>query len=139
MSEQAKQIFEKMYANDLFSQWLGVELLDIGIGSCKLKMTVRKEMLNGFGIAHGGITYSLADSAFAFASNSQGKKAVSIETSINHVVSLKERDVIIAEATQETISKKTGVYRIIVSKTNGEKVAVFKGIVYRTSKDWLDP
>ena len=139
MSEQAKQIFEKMYANDLFSRWLGVELLDIGIGNCKLKMTVRKEMLNGFGIAHGGITYSLADSAFAFASNSQGKKAVSIETSINHVVSLKERDVIIAEATQETISNKIGVYRIIVSKTNGEKVAVFKGIVYRTSKDWLDP
>ena len=127
-----------MYANDWFSQWLGIELLEIGTGTCKLKMTVRKEMLNGFGIAHGGITYSLADSAFAFASNSQGKKAVSIETSINHVVALEEGDIIIAEATEETLKTKIAVYRIIVKKEGGDEVAVFKGMVYRTSENWLD-
>lgn len=137
MSDGAKMIFEKMYAKDRFSQWLGIELVEIGVGSSTLKMTVREEMLNGMGIAHGGITYSLADSAFAFASNSRGKKAVSIETSINHVVALKEGEVIVAEATEESVSNKTGVYRIIVSKLDGEKVAVFKGMVYRTSKDWL--
>lgn len=138
MSDRARKIFDKMYARDWFSQWLGVELIEVGEGSCKLKMKVRQEMLNGFGIAHGGITYSLADSAFAFASNSRGKKSVSIETSINHVKSLKEGDVIFAEANEETITNKTGVYRIIVSKESGEKVAVFKGMVYRTSEDWLD-
>lgn len=129
-------IFQKMYAHDEFSQWLGIELIEVGLGTCKLKMIIRKEMLNGMAIAHGGITYSLADSAFAFASNSQGRKAVSIETSINHVVALKEGDVILAEATEEALSNKTGVYRIIVSRSDGESVAVFKGMVYRTSKDW---
>ena len=136
MSLRPKNIYDEMIAKDWFSQWLGIELLDIGEGSCKLKMTVRDEMLNGFGIAHGGITYSFADSAFAFASNSQGRKAVSIETSINHVASLRSGDVILAEANEESRSNKTGVYRIIVSKENGEKVAIFKGMVYRTSEDW---
>ena len=127
-----------MYAADWFSQWLGIEMLEMGVGSCKLKMTVRKEMLNGFGIAHGGITYSLADSAFAFASNSRGKKSVSIETSINHVKALKEGDVIIAEANEESLSNKTGVYRIIVSLDSGERVGIFKGMVYRTGEDWIE-
>ncbi len=136
MSAKPDSIFEKMYAKDRFSQWLGIELLEIDKGFCKLKMTMREEMLNGFGIAHGGISYSFADSAFAFASNSQGRKAVSIETSINHVVALKADDVIVAEASEEALSNKTGVYRIIVSKLNGERVAVFKGMVYRTSKEW---
>lgn len=138
MPDNSRQIFDEMYANDWFSQWLGVELVNLSEGSCTLKMTVRKEMLNGFGIAHGGITYSLADSAFAFASNSRGKKAVSIETSINHVKAVKEGDVIVAEASEESLSNKTGVYRIVVSRDSGERVAIFKGMVYRTSKDWIE-
>lgn len=136
MNKSAAAICQEMMNQDWFSRWLGIEVLEVEKGSCKLKMTVRKEMLNGFGIAHGGITYSLADSAFAFASNSQGKKAVSIETSINHVAALHEGDEIVADASEEALSNKTGVYRIIVSKLDGETVAVFKGMVYRTSKDW---
>lgn len=126
-------------AKDYFSQWLGIEVLEINEGSCKLKMLIRKDMLNGFGIAHGGIAYSLADSALAFASNSPGQKAVSIETSISHTESLKEHDIIIAEATEEKRSNKIGIYTIKVTNTLDEKVvALFKGTVYRTSKNWLN-
>lgn len=128
-------IVNTMMAKDYFSRWLGIEVLQIGEGTCKLKMAVRKEMLNGFGIAHGGITYSLADSALAFASNSHGQKAVSIETSISHTKSLCEGDELIAEAIQEHFSNKIAVYTIKIYCKN-EVVALFKGTVYRTSKDW---
>lgn len=130
-----KDIVNTMMAKDYFSQWLGIEVLETGQGTCKLKMTLRKEMLNGFGIAHGGITYSLADSALAFASNSHGVKAVSVETSISHTKSLCEGDELIAEAIQEHFSNKIAVYSVkIFNKT--EVVALFKGTVYRTSKTW---
>ena len=99
-------------------------------------MTVRKDMLNGFGIAHGGITYSLADSALAFACNSHGKKAVSVETSISHLVQLKEGDEIFANAKELSRSNKIGLYDVSITNANGELVASFKGTVYRTSKDW---
>ena len=129
-----------MMANDFFSQWLGIEIIEVKEGACKLQMTVRKDMLNGFGIAHGGITYSLADSALAFASNSHGQKAVSIETSISHTESLKEHDVIIAEAFEEKCSNKIGIYTIKVTRSSDSKVvALFKGTVYRTSQNWLNP
>jgi acyl-CoA thioesterase len=134
-----KEIVNTMMAADYFSQWLGIEILEAKEGLSKLQMTVRKEMLNGFGIAHGGITYSLADSALAFASNSHGQKAVSIETSISHTNPLKENDIIIAEACEETCSNKIGIYTIKITKRSDLKVvALFKGTVYRTSKNWLN-
>ena len=106
------EIVNTMMAKDYFSQWLGIEVLDIKEGGSKLQMTVRNEMLNGFGIAHGGITYSFADSALAFASNSHGQKSVSVETSISHTISLKSGDTIIAEAIEEHCSNKIGIYSI---------------------------
>ncbi|MFM2228717.1 MAG: hypothetical protein RL664_2060 [Bacteroidota bacterium] len=81
----AEKIVDLMFTNDAFSQWLGIERLAIAPGICDLRMTVRGEMLNGFAIAHGGITYSLADTALAFASNAHGLKCYSVETSISHV------------------------------------------------------
>jgi len=129
------EIVDTMMAKDYFSQWLGITILNIRKGYCKLSSVIRKEMLNGFGIAHGGITYSIADSALAFASNSGGKKSVSIETSISHIVSLKEGDEITAEAVCETETEKLGHYKITVSR-GSETVALFKGIVYKTSKNW---
>lgn len=129
-------IVNKMYEKDWFSQWLGIKIQSIEEGKVKLSMVLRKEMLNGFGIAHGGITFSFADSALAFASNSQGRHAVSIETSISHTESLKEGDEIFATATEENLSHKIGLYSIDVTKQDGTKVALFKGTVYRTSKNW---
>lgn len=133
-----KNIVNTMMENDFFSQWLGIVILEQKSGSCKLSLIIRNNMLNGFGIAHGGITYSLADSALAFASNSKGRKSVSIETSISHLVSLKENDELIAEAFCETETEKLGHYRVnLFLKNNPEKiVALFKGIVYKTTKEW---
>lgn len=136
MKSKATRVIDQMFHNDPFSQWLGIERLEESEGKSVLRMTIRKEMLNGFAIAHGGITYSLADSALAFASNSHGRKAVSIETSISHTKSLKEGDVITATAIEENLANKIGIYKVIITNQNGETVALFKGTVYRTSKDW---
>ena len=136
MNKSEEIIRNKMYANDAFSKWLGIELVKVGAGSCEVKMKVRKEMLNAFAIAHGGITYSLADSALAFASNSQGKKAVSVETSISHTQTVNEGDELTAIATEQHISNKIAVYQIVVINQENKTVALFKGVVYRTQKDW---
>ena len=136
-NELAGKVVSTMFDKDWFSQWLGIERIKVERGHCILRMKIRKEMLNGFAIAHGGITYSLADSALAFASNSHGRKSVSIETSISHLESLKEGDVITAEAQEINVSNKIGVYHISITNLEGKKVALFKGTVYRTSKDWF--
>jgi len=130
-----KEIVHKMFDNDPFSKWLGIEVEHIAEGTCQLSMTVRKEMLNGFGIAHGGITYSLADSALAFAANTHGRQSVSIDTSINHTEALKEGDRIIAIAKEESLKNRFGFYKIEI-KRDDTIVALFKGTVYRTNKDW---
>lgn len=130
------EIVNQMFKEDAFSKWLGIEVIKIEEGSCELKMTVRDEMTNGFKIAHGGITYSLADSALAFASNSHGKKSVSVETSISHTKPSSEGDVLIAKAEEKSISNKIAVYDITITNQKKEVIALFKGTVYRTSKDW---
>jgi acyl-CoA thioesterase len=136
MKSYANKIIDKMMEKDYFSQWLGIERLEEWEGFCKLQMTVRKEMCNGFEIAHGGICFSLADSALAFASNSHGRHAVSIETSISHVKPLKTGDIIIATATEQSLTNHLGNYYIEIQKNSGEMVALFKGTVFRTEKEW---
>jgi acyl-CoA thioesterase len=131
-----KKIIGKMYENDAFSQWLGIEIIEAETGNCKLKMAVRDEMCNGFGIIHGGITFSLADSALAFAANAHGRLSVALECSISYPKSVNIGDVLFAEATELSLSNKIGIYNIHVSNQNGELVGVFKGSVYRTSKEW---
>ncbi|RMD72046.1 MAG: hydroxyphenylacetyl-CoA thioesterase PaaI [Bacteroidetes bacterium] len=132
----ATRVIDRMMERDWFSQWLGIERVEEGAGHCTLRMRVRREMLNGFGIAHGGISYSLADSALAFASNSHGRHAVSIETSISHVQPVRAGDVLTARAIEEHLSNKIGVYRVVVTNQDGQQVALFKGTVYRTSREW---
>lgn len=133
---KCKKIVDRMYEFDYFSQWLGIERVLIEKGHVILKMKVTKDMLNGFGIAHGGITYSLADSALAFAANGRGVQSVSIETSINHIQPTKEGDTLIAEAKELNVTNKTGLFDVKVKNQDGELVALFKGMVYRTGKDW---
>ena len=132
-----RKIINKMFDQDAFSQWLGIEIIDVSEGFCQLKMIVRKEMMNGFQIAHGGIAYSLADSALAFASNSHGRKSLSVETSISHTVSVKEGDVLTVTTKELSLSDKIGVYLISIINQSNEDVAYFKGTVYRTSKEWF--
>jgi len=131
-----KEIIERMMENDSYSKWLGIKLVDIKKGYCKLKMHVTQEMTNGFFIAHGGICYSLADSALAFASNSNGNKALSVETSISHTKKVNKDDTLTAETQELSITNKTGLYSIIISNQNNIEVALFKGTVYISDKTW---
>lgn len=135
MSE-AENIVDQMMEKDAFSQWLGIEVLKIEPGYSKLQMIIRNTFVNGFNIAHGGITYSLADSALAFASNGHGTIAVSTNTSISHFVPVQIDDVLTAEAKELNISNKLGHYQVEVRNQKGELVANFNGTVYRTSKQW---
>ena len=135
MSHPSK-IVDKMYKNDAFSKWLGIKRIEDGAGKSVLQMTVRKEMLNGFDIIHGGITYSLADSALAFASNGHGRKAVSVETSISHTQTCKEGDVLTTHTEEMSLSKKIGIYQITITNQHNKTVALFKGTVYITDKNW---
>lgn len=136
MQKSPTEVIQTMYERDWFSQWLGIEVIESSEGKSVLKMTVRNEMLNGFGIAHGGISYSFADSALAFASNSHGKKAVSIETSISHIKTIKENDILTAHAELKSISNKLGIYEVEIVNQDKVLVALFKGTVYRTGEDW---
>ncbi len=132
---KSEAIPHKMLSLDPFSQWLGIQVLEVEKGRCKVGMTIRKEMLNSMGKAHGGISYSLADTAFGFSANTHGKYAVSIETSINHIEALEEGDFLTAEAVTDIAKTKIG-FNIIEVKRGDQIVALFKGVVYRTNKDW---
>ena len=136
MSTSNEIVQTGMYENDAFSKWLGIELINISRGYAKIKMTVREEMTNGFKIAHGGITYSLADSAFAFASNSWGEQAVSIETSISHTKPVQIDDVLTAETSMKNKSKRLAIYNVTVTNQDEKVVALFKGTVFHTGKEW---
>ncbi|MEO0898719.1 MAG: hydroxyphenylacetyl-CoA thioesterase PaaI [Bacteroidota bacterium] len=125
---------QHMMKEDYFSQWLGIEVLEVKAGSCKLAMTVRREMLNGFGILHGGVSFSLADSAFAFASNSHGRLSVALNNSITYPKAAKEGDTIYAEAIELTLGYKTATYDVVIRNQQDEEIALFRGVVYRTSK-----
>ena len=127
-------VIAHLLKNDRFSAWLGVEVLAFSEGACKISMTIRDEMLNGFDIGHGGITFAFADSALAVASNSYNKLSVALETSMSFTAPVKSGDQIIAEATEMSRSNKIGVYNIIITNQDLVTVGVFKGTVYRTSK-----
>jgi acyl-CoA thioesterase len=132
----AEEIARQMLRKDAFSQWLGIELLEIAPGFSRIQMVVRPEMVNGFGIGHGGITFSLADSAFAFASNSRGQHAVSVDTAINHLAPVQVGDTLIATAKEQHLGRRLAHYQVEVNRQGEELVALFKGMVYRKDRDW---
>ncbi len=128
------EVVNHMMENDLFSQWLGIEVLEIKDGYSKIRMTVRKEMINGFGIVHGGVAFSLSDSAFAFACNNRNVLSVAFDTSINFTKPVHVGDVLTAEANELHNGKSTGLYHITVKNQNEQIVALFKGTCFRTNK-----
>ena len=133
-NELAKAVVDKMMRDDLFSQWLGISVLDIEEGYSKITMTVRPEMINGFGIVHGGIAFSLADSCFAFACNNRNVLSVALDTSINFTKPVHVGDVLIAEAKELHNGKSTGLYHIAITNQQEHIVALFKGTCFRTNK-----
>jgi len=134
MDTTPNQVVAHMMQHDLFSQWLGIEVLDIKEGYSKIKMMVREEMINGFGIVHGGIAFSLADSAFAFACNNRNVLSVALDTSINFIKPVHVDDILTAEAKELHNGRSTGLYHITITNQNEHVVAMFKGTCYRTNK-----
>ena len=130
----ARSVVDHMMENDLFSQWLGISVIEVREGYSKIKMTVRKEMINGFGIVHGGIAFSLSDSAFAFACNNRNVLSVALDTSINFIKPVHVDDVLTAEAKELHNGRSTGLYHITITNQNDHIVALFKGTCFRTNK-----
>jgi acyl-CoA thioesterase len=133
-NESAGSVVAHMIEHDLFSQWLGISIIEIREGYSKIKMTVRPEMINGFGIVHGGIAFSFADSAFAFACNNRNNLSVALDTSINFIKPVHVGDVLIGEATEIHNGRTTGLYHIEIKNQNDHVVALFKGTCFRTGK-----
>jgi acyl-CoA thioesterase len=133
-----QQVVTHMMEHDRFSQWLGIDVLEIKEGYSKIKMIIREEMVNGFGIIHGGVTFSLADSAFAFACNNRNLLSVALDTSINFIKPVHVGDELTAEATEVHNGKSTGLYHIEIFNQKNHKVAQFKGLCYRTDKKLVD-
>ncbi|MDZ7771493.1 MAG: hydroxyphenylacetyl-CoA thioesterase PaaI [Balneolaceae bacterium] len=130
--ELAEKVVRKMMDDDAFSRWLEIEVAEIAPGRSVLEMTVTETMTNGFGVTHGGVTFSLADSALAFASNSYGRVAVALENNISYVRRVNEGDRLTAEATELSLGRRIAVYEITVTNQEDRKVALFRGTVFRT-------
>jgi acyl-CoA thioesterase len=130
----AQRVVAHMIENDLFSQWLGISVLDIHDGYSKIQMTVRPEMINGLGTVHGGIAFSFADSAFAFACNNRNILSVALDTSINFIKTIFVGDTLTAEAKEIHNGRSTGLYHITIKNQNNHTVAMFKGTCFRTEK-----
>jgi acyl-CoA thioesterase len=131
---KATKVVEHMMEHDLFSQWLGIKVMEIKEGFSKITMTIRKEMINGLGIIHGGVAFSMADSAFAFACNNRNVLSVALDTSINFLKPVHVDDILIAEAKELHNGRSTGLYHITITNQHNHVVAVFKGTCYRTNK-----
>jgi acyl-CoA thioesterase len=131
-----EEIVQLMLQKDAFSKWMNVIVRDISLGNCTLEMKVSSDMLNGFEILHGGLSYSLCDSALAFAANSYGYKCVSIETSISHLKPVGPEDTLQAQPTELHRGRSIGVYEVTVSNQLNEKVALFKGTVHISKEIW---
>jgi acyl-CoA thioesterase len=134
----AKSVVEHMMDHDAFSQWMGIEVIEVSEGYSKIKMMIRKEMVNGFGIVHGGIPFSLADSAFAFACNNRNNLSVALDVTITFTKAVNVGDEITAEAKEVHNGRSTGVYLISIMNQKGEQVALFKGTCFRTGKKLID-
>ena len=130
----AERVVEGMMATDALSRWLGLEVVAVAPRHATCRMTVRPEMVNGFGVAHGGIVFSLADSAFAFACNTHGSVTVAVDNTITYPAAIHPGDVLTAVADEEAGSARLGYYRVVVTNQGDRVVALFKGTAYKTSR-----
>jgi acyl-CoA thioesterase len=133
----AREVVDHMMDHDFFSQWMGIEVLEIREGYSRIKMVIRKEMVNGFGIVHGGIPFSMADSAFAFACNNRNNLSVALDVTISFTKAMHIGDTLTAEAKEVHNGRSTGVYLITITNQKEEHVALFKGTCFRTGKNLI--
>lgn len=133
-----QQVVDHMMEKDAFSRLLGLQIDEVREGYCRLHFTVKEEMMNGFDVLHGGVTFSAADSAFAFASNNYNRLSVALTCSIDFTESGKVGDVFTVEAMEESLRNKTGIYVVRVTNQHNKLVALFRGVGYRTSKSLIE-
>ena len=131
----AERVVARMLERDEFSRWLGLEVTHLAPNAATVRMTVRPEMVNGFGVCHGGIAFSLADSALAFASNTHGHVTVSVENGIRYPAPIAPGDVLTATAVEQSASRRLAYFDVTVRNQNDAPVALFRGTVYRTSRE----
>ncbi|WP_309672096.1 hotdog fold thioesterase [Gemmatimonas sp.] len=129
----AADVVNTLMARDLYSQWLGIEVVEAAVGTSVLRMTIRDEMVNGFGTSHGGIMFSLADSALAFATNACGMLSVAVDCSISFPVAVRPGDVLIATAIEQSTTKRLAFCDVSVRNQADVLVGHFRGTVYRTA------
>jgi acyl-CoA thioesterase len=129
----AQDVAAAMMRDDQAGKHLKIELEKIASGSAITRMEVRDDMVNGLGICHGGVTFTLADTTFALACNSRNRKTVAVECTINFVAASKVGDVLTAEAREISVKGRIGIYDITVRNQNSELIAEFRGTSYGTS------
>ena len=123
-----------MLDQDEFSKWMGIKLIEVREKYCLIEMPVKKEMINGLKIVHGGVTFSLADSALAFSSNNTNEASVALNCMINFTKAVKLGDTLIAESVLISDTRKTGVYDISITNQHKVLVATFRGTVYKIER-----
>ena len=136
MSKEMHPIVAQMMEADAMSQWLGIEVLESAPGVCRCRLGVRDDMVNGFGIAHGAITYALADSTLAFAVNAQGRHAVSVTSTIQHLAPVMLGDVIESQAIMRSTGQRVVHVDVEVTNQRGERVAWLTATGYKRSTSW---
>ncbi len=131
MSDQAQQLAERvahaLYATDKTSQTLGIRVTEVRPGYARASMVVRADMVNGHHICHGGMVFTLADTAFAFACNSHNENTVAAAASIDFLAPSREGDELTAGATEVWRSKRNGIYEITVTNQDNARIALFRG------------
>lgn len=132
------ELAQYMLNQDEFSKWMGIQLIDVGEKYCLIGMTVRKEMMNGLKTLHGGVSFSLADSALAFSSNNTDEASVALTCTINFTKAILLGDRLTAESILVSDTRKTGVYDIFVRNQHDQLMASFRGTVYKIGKKVTD-
>jgi acyl-CoA thioesterase len=131
---EAERYGRYMAERDRYARLLGITLEAVGAGRCRATLRISPDMVNGYGTTHGGATFSLADFAFGVASNSRGRVAVALATQMSFPAASRPGDTLVAEAHEESLSGRTGLYRIEVRRQHDAVlVGLFTGTVFRRS------
>ena len=126
-AQRARCAVDHLFGEDLASQWLGIDIIDVEPGRVRIAMTIRRDMVNGHGMCHGGLVFAFADSAFAFACNSHGDPMVAAGASIEFLAPTPLGERVIATATEVSRTARHGIYDVAVTAASGAVLAQFRG------------
>ncbi len=132
-----QEVVNRMLEKDRFSEWMGLKVRSVSVGSTCVEMVVKPEMLNGFDVLHGGVVFALADSAFAFAANARNNLTLALDAQISFLKKSVQGDILTATVEELHNGKTTGVYEVKITNQKNELIAAFRGTAYRTGKELL--